>query len=260
MNRFLSAAAALVIAVVLFAPSVAIAGEKIGVILMHGKDGTVRSKSPIGMLAASLQGQFSVKALDMPWSRSNRFNRTLQESFQEIDEAVAKLKAGGATKVVVGGHSLGAAAALAYATQRAGLAGVLMIAAGHRPDLYMDKNTEAIAKAKALIAAGNPEKEVDIFDVNQGRRISRSLDADIAVSWFDPAGLAVMQNAAPKVRKGTPVLFIIGERDPLHPTGKGLIFKKLPQHEKNAYIVVSGGHKATPTNGASEISAWLKGL
>jgi fermentation-respiration switch protein FrsA (DUF1100 family) len=82
----------------------------------------------------------------------------------------------------------------------------------------------------------------------------------VAISWFDPDGLAVMENAAPKLQPDTPVLFIIGEQDMLHPEGKSLIFEKLPQHPKNAYTVVPGGHKATPTKGKSEIAAWLKGL
>jgi fermentation-respiration switch protein FrsA (DUF1100 family) len=63
----------------------------------------------------------------------------------------------------------------------------------------------------------------------------------VAISWFDPDGLAVMENAAPKLQPDTPVLFIIGEQDMLHPEGKSLIFEKLPQHPKNAYTVVPGG-------------------
>ena len=260
MKRLLWLSAMLGVAIFLGAPSAAIAEEKIGVILMHGKDGTVNSQSPVGKLASYLRGDFKVKALTMPWSRQNKFNGTLEDAFKKIDQAVAQLRKAGATKVVVGGHSMGAAAALAYATQTTGLGGVLMIAAGHRPDLYAGKNTNAIANARAFIAAGNPAGKVKIFDKNQGKRIARSLDADVAVSWFDPASLAIMQNAAPRVQPGTPVLFIIGDHDGLHPGGKSLIFEKLPQHPKNAYTVVRGGHKATPTIGKSEITAWLRAL
>lgn len=260
MKGLIAAAVSLVMVVVLCPATEAVAGDKVGVVLMHGKDGTAKQKSPIGKLASYLSSDFEVEAPDMPWSRSNRFNGTLEEAFARIDKAVADLKDDGATKIVVGGHSMGAATALAYATQRPGLAGVLMMAPGHRPDTYEDQNAKALDKARALIAAGTPEEEVDIYDVNQGARISRSLDADVALSWFDPAGLAVMQNAAPKLQPDTPVLFIIGEKDRLHPTGESLIFAKLPAHARSAYTVVPGGHKATPMKGKSEIKDWLNSL
>ncbi len=238
----------------------AFADGNVGIVLMHGKDSTARPKSAIGKLASFLNNDFKVETPDMPWSRSNGLNKTLEDSFKDIDAAVAKLKSAGATKIVVGGHSMGAAAALAYATQRTGLAGVLMIAPGHRPEKKAGKNAAALEKAKALISAGNPNDHVDIIDSNQGRPIFRSLGADIAVSWFDPEGLVVMQNSAAKLAEGTPVLFIIGEQDRLSSTGKSLIFSKLPTHPNSSYTVVPGGHKATPMKGKSEITAWLRRL
>ena len=79
----------------------------VGVILMHGKDGTSRPKSPIGKLTGFLEGDFKVTALTMAWSRDRGWEKTLEETFAEIDTAVAEMKAAGATKVVVGGHSMG---------------------------------------------------------------------------------------------------------------------------------------------------------
>jgi pimeloyl-ACP methyl ester carboxylesterase len=234
--------------------------DEIGVVLMHGKDSTSRPKSPVGKLAGFLKKDFMVLTPVMSWSKNGGFDRTLEETYEQIDMAVKALRKGGATKIVVGGHSMGAAAALAYATQASGLAGVLMIAPGHRPDTYADLNTDALAKAKTLIAAGNPNDEVNVSDKNQGKRISRTLQADVAVSWFDPTGLAVMQNAALKVPPRTPVLFIIGEDDRLHPRGKTLIFDNLPAHSKSAYVVVHGGHKKTPIKGRAEITTWLQGF
>ena len=237
-----------------------VAADGVGVVLMHGKDGSVKPRSPIGKLESKLEGDFEVKALDMPWSKTNGFNKTLEDCFAKIDKAVENLKNGGATNVVVGGHSLGAAVALAYATQHPGLAGILLIAPGHRPDLRASDNEAALAKAKALIGKGNGNDEVQIFDTNQGRKITRSLKADIAVGFYDPGGLAVMQNAAPKVSPGTPVLWIIGEQDRLHPEGRSLIYDKISDTSKNAYVVVPGGHRATPVKGAKKIKEWLNSL
>jgi pimeloyl-ACP methyl ester carboxylesterase len=135
-----------------------------------------------------------------------------------------------------------------------------MIAPGHRPDLYASSNAAALSKAKALIAKGDGDDKVQMFDKNQGKKITRSLEADVAVDFFDPGGLAVMQNAAPKLASGTPVLWIIGAKDPLHPKGRRLIYDKISTNPKSAYVVVPGGHKVTPIKGAEKIKAWLNGL
>ncbi len=260
MTRLLTAIlAALLLVLPAAGPDGAGAAERLGIVLLHGKDGTARAKSPIGRLAYTLGGSYRVVTPDMPWSRFKRFDRTLEASFEMIDEAVAKLKRGGATRIVVGGHSLGANVALAYAGRRTGLAGIVMIAPGHRPDA-MRANDDALAAARTLIAEGRPDARVAIRDFNQGRRSERSLPAAVALSWFSPDGLAVMQNTAPDVSPGTPVLWIIGRQDPLLPWGRSLIYDRLPDHPKNAYVVVPGGHMATPTRGAERIGNWLRGL
>jgi len=237
-----------------------VAADGVGVVLMPGKDGSVKPRSPIGQLELKLRDDFEVKALDMPWSRSNGFNKSLEECFKKIDRAVENLKREGAVKIIIGGHSLGAAVALAYATQRPGLTGILMIAPGHRPDRLASENEAALSKAKALIGKGDGNDEVQIFDINQGSKITRSLKAVIALGFFDPEGLVVMQNAAPKVSPGTPVFWIVGEQDRFHPTGRSLIYNKIPDNPKNAYVVVPGGHRATPTKGAKKIKEWLNSL
>jgi hypothetical protein len=108
----------------------------------------------------------------------------------------------------------------ALLTRRPGLAGVLLVAPGHRPDRLAFENEAVLSKAWALIGKGEGNDEARIFNANQGRKITCSLAADIAVGFFNPEGLAVMQNAAPKVSPGTLALWIIGEDDRLHPKGR----------------------------------------
>jgi len=135
-----------------------------------------------------------------------------------------------------------------------------MMAPGHRPDLHAAKTAGVLAQARDLIAAGKPHETVEIFDFNQGQKSTRVVESEIAISWFDPQGLAVMQNAAPKLSPDIPVLFIIGEKDNLHPKGKSLIYDKLPENPKSAYTVVPGGHKQTPIKGYPDIKEWLNRL
>lgn len=253
----LVAGAAIVLMAML--PIEANANGKVGVILMHGKDGTVKPRSPLGKLGGKLSGRFKVVLLDMPWSRSNRFNGTMDDAFAKIDAAVQSLKSSGVTKIVVGGHSLGANNALAYATQRTGLAGVLMIAPSHEPQRMM--GTAGVLKvARANVAAGKPGTMVTIIDKYQGRPLPRNVKSSVALSWWDPNGLAVMQKTAPKMASGAPVFWVIGSNDPMQPRGKTEIYDKIPAAPKSAYSVVPGGHMSAPMKGAQKISTWLSGL
>ena len=64
-----------------------------GVVLMHGKWGTSRPRSPVGGLARSLDDAgFLVATPEMPWSRYRLYDRDLAGVFREIDAAVAGLR------------------------------------------------------------------------------------------------------------------------------------------------------------------------
>ncbi len=236
------------------------AADGTAVILMHGKDSTALPRSPVGRLAAFLEGDFTIATPDMPWVRGNEMSGTLKDAFATLDEIIVRFRADGATKIVVGGHSMGAAAALAYAATRPGIAGVLMMAPGHRPDVYAPKNGDALQQARALVADGKPGTPVNVFDINTGKRGYRDVRADAVLSFFDPEGPMVMQNSSPKLPASVPVLLIIGEDDAQHPRMKNLVFEQLPSNPKSAYVIVEGGHRATPMKGRNEIREWLSGL
>jgi hypothetical protein len=46
----------------------------------------------------------------------------------------------------------------------------------------------------------------------------------------------------------------------MYSKGEAYAFSKVPSNPKNAYIVVKGGHKATPQKGESAIVNWLHEL
>jgi|TARA_B100000315_G_scaffold249189_1_gene280027 pimeloyl-ACP methyl ester carboxylesterase len=240
-----------------------IADAKTGVILMHGKGGTSKSRSPVGKLVSKLENAgFLVAAPDMPWSRSRGFDKNHTDSMSEIDKIIAELKSDGATKIVVGGHSIGANAALAYAARHEGLAGVLAIAPGHIPEIegFQGKIDFDYKRAKKMVDAGKGGEEDDFKDTNQGRKSTISTSAEIYLSWFDPKGPAAMPTNTANLKPGTPLMWIIGEKDRMMDRGEGYAFAKAPVHDNNAYVVVKGGHGATPIKGAKKIIDWLKGL
>lgn len=264
MIRFPCLLAIVVFAAALMDAPPAVAGEKIGVVLMHGKNRTARVKSPIGKLKYQLEvADFIVVAPDMPWSRSRGFDRTYAESMAEIDEAVQTLKDRGATRIVVGGHSIGANAALGYGATRPGLAGILAIAPGHTidGDGFHKLVDYDYRRAKEMVAAGKGGEEADFKDVNQGKKSTKTMTAKVYLSWFDPEGPAPMPRNAAELKPGTPLMWIIGEKDHIMmERGRDYAFAKAPAHPKNIYVVVKGGHGSTPMRGKKEIIAWLKGL
>lgn len=239
------------------------AAGSIGVVLMHGKSGTSKPASPVGVLAEFLSGKgILVATPDMPWSRSRMLEKSYEDSMAEIDSAVAELKAQGATTIVVGGHSMGANAALGYGASRDGIAGIMAIAPGHIPedDNYQSGLGHDWKRAKKMVDAGKGSETAQFNDRNQGQDSTINATADIYLSWFSPNGDAVMPKNASRLKPQTALLWIIGEQDSMMDRGRGYAFSKAPSHPKNAYVVVGGGHGATPKKGKKEILDWLKSL
>lgn len=241
------------------------ADDKTGVILMHGKRGAASPRSPIGKLAQSLaDAGFIVIAPDMPWSKSRIWDKNFDESMVEIDGYVEELKGKGVKKIVVGGHSIGANAAIGYGARRKGLSGILAIAPGHVPDIavFQRRMENDYERAKKLVDAGKGEQRGDFNDSNQGRVLAVNAKAKDYLSWYDPSGPAVMPRNAANLKPNTPLMWIIGEKDTMLRFGRdeSYAFNLAPAHPKNSYVVVRGGHRVTPQKGEGEIIQWLKGL
>ena len=120
-------------------------------------------------------------------SRAVSLLKEKKVAMKEIDAAVEDLKSDGATMIVVGGHSIGANAALAYGARRDGLAGVLAITPGHIIEIagFQDKMDSDYERAREMVAAGKGGDEGEFKDFNQGRSSTLSTTAEIYLSWFD---------------------------------------------------------------------------
>lgn len=236
--------------------------HKIGVVLMHGKWGAPDGPA-LYKLAHALDGAGVLLEMPtMPWSRHRNYDVGYADAMKEIDAAVAKLKAEGALRIVVGGHSFGANASLAYGATRDGVAGLVALAPGHVPDLgrFRELMAADVARAKEQAAAGKGGEPFEFTDLNQGRRDGKRAAANIFLSYFDPAGLGAMTLNAPKIKPATALLWVIGEKDPLFATGKAAIYGKAPAHPKNRYAEVPGGHADTPSESIAIVLDWLKAI
>ena len=237
-----------------------IPGETIGIVLMHGGKGG--DQYHIRGLASKLKSAgILVKAPLMPWGKNRVYDRSYEESMDEIDAHVAKLKKAGAKRIVIAGQSLGANAALGYAARRKGLAGAILLAYGHSPGGYWftGKLARNVAKAQAMIEAGEGESSATFTDYIGNRTVSVSGTANDILSWFDPNGPATIKNNAPKVDPATPVLCIEGKHARFE-NCIGNITWRLPNNPKNHYVLVNADHLSTPIASFNEIIDWLREL
>jgi predicted alpha/beta-hydrolase family hydrolase len=235
------------------------AASKIGIVLMHGKNG-IPTAPNISRLAGRLTFEgFIVVTPDMPYSKFRQYDMSYEDTVAEIDEAVAGLKKQGASRIFIAGHSLGANVALYYATIRT-VDGMLAIAPGHVPDnpQFQAALKGSVEQAKMLLKEGKAEERVRFPDTNQGITSRIMVTPRIYLSWFDPEGHAIMPKNAAILKPGTALLWVIGTRDPLYKRGTAYVFDMAPANMNNKYLVVNSDHADTPKDAAGEIVNWLK--
>lgn len=235
-----------------------IAGDRIGIVLMHGKGGTQKY---IRSLASSLEAAgVLVEAPLMPWSKNRIYDKGYEESMDEIDTYVANLKAAGARRIIVAGHSLGANAALGYAARREGLSGVILLAYGHVPGMrgFARKLASSVQKADEMIAAGRGEDSASFKDANQGGSSYVRGTANDILSWFDPIGPATINNNAPDVNPDMPILCVYATAEK-HPRCSK-IERWLNFRSQFKSVEVSASHVETPAASITEVGIWLSEL
>ena len=236
------------------------AGDDLGVILLHGKAG-----SPSGYvhkLASVLQSKgYLVSTPTMPWAQDRIYDASFEEAMREIDREIDSLRQKGAKFIVVAGHSLGANAALGYASSRDSAGGIIALAPAHTPELqgFIKRVGQDVSRARALIAAGKGKEKQRFSDVNQGRALEITATAEVFLSWFDPDGPAVMPKSAASFKAPIPLLLVVGSNDRTA-QGRDYIFDKAPPHAKSRFVTVSADHFGVPSAAIEEVVTWLGSL
>lgn len=256
----------LVLLAALAAGSSAWAADKWGVLVMHGKNPGSAKDPSTDSLITKLQsaGAVTLKP-DMPWSRTRYIDKSFDGALAEIDGHVQSLRAQGATRIALAGHSMGCPAALAYAARKGGVDALLLLAPGHVPYYYyrsppLAPVRESIDQARDMVSKGQGEQANTPFtDINQGKRITVFTSPQVFLSYFDPLGDAEMSVTAPRVPPTTAVLWVIGRSDPLYASGRAYVFDKLPPHPKSLYLEVDANHLTTPGVAADAAVQWLTG-
>ncbi len=230
-----------------------------GVVFLHGKG--VWAGAFDGGIPAALEAEGAVAVSpEMPWSFGRIYGATYEEAMREVDSAVARLKAKGATRIVIIGHSLGANAAIGYAAHRHGVAAVVALSPGHLPETaeMRARTADAIVEARKLLASGEKSRHT-WPDRVQGIPTFATASPAVYLSMFDPDGPAVIpKNAA--ALQGVPLLWVVGQSDPIFERGRDYAFARAPRNPKSRYIEVSAGHLTAPRAARSQVIEWLKSL
>jgi pimeloyl-ACP methyl ester carboxylesterase len=245
--------------VVAASPVAAASLQGTGVVFLHGKG--VWPSAFDGGIPSALEAEGAVvEAPEMPWSFRRMYGATFDDAMGEIDAAVASLKAKGATRIVVIGHSLGANAAIGYAARRSGVAAVVVLSPGHLPETaeMRARTADAIPEARRLMAAGDTSRHA-WPDMIQGVPTFATATAAVYLSMFDPAGPAVIPKNVAALR-GIPLLWVVGDSDPVHARGRDYAFARAAKNPKSRYVEVSAGHLTTPRAAQADVVEWLKSL
>lgn len=215
-----------------------------GVVVMHGKGG---KPANVASVAAALSSAGAVVVNpSMSWASGYR---TYNEALDEVGGHIASLRSKGATRIALVGHSIGANIALGYGAQRGGVAAVIAMGPGHQPDRFITKTKESLDRAKQAVAAGRGTETGTYLDSNQGQEFEIRTTAVAYVSFFDPAGPALISRNAAGL-KGAALLWVVGNGDA---PAKAVV-------SGGKSITVPGGHKDTPAAGAKDVVAWLESL
>ena len=232
----------------------------IGIVIMHGKGGSPTKH--VADLAASLEGKgYLVANLDMPWSGQRDYDANVAAAEKQVESALESLRAKGAAKLFVAGHSQGGLFALYFGGKHP-VDGIVAIAPGGSvgSPIFREKLGAAVAQARQLVADGKGDEKARLLDFESSRGTYPIVATPANyLAWFDPDGamnqVIAMKNMNPKV----PVLFIAPKGDyPGLQKIKQSMFDALPRHPLTKLYEPDATHLGAPSASLDEILRWTR--
>lgn len=231
---------------------------QLGAVVMHGKGG-----SPLRFvsdLADGLESKgYLVANLEMPWSGNRSYDVDTDQADKQVEAAITGLKARGATKVFVMGHSQGGAFALHFAS-RYPVDGIVAIAPGGSVDgrIYLEQVGESLARARRLVAEGKGAEEQRLDDYEGSRRNFIVVSPPSAyVTWFDPAGAMSMNRSLREFPARVPVLWVSPTGDyPALRKSSTYYYGQLPPNPRHRFVEPDASHLGAPKAAIPDILAW----
>ncbi len=234
--------------------------DGIGVVLVHGKQGTADQRELAYLSQQIERAGFPVDRPTMCWTASRIYDHTLPDCMADIDASIARLRLRGATAFVVAGHSLGGLGAVLYGATHDGLKGIVALAPAPGPRVANNPAVKpSVQRAQALIASGQGDEVQSFADSNTGPSgftvIQVRATPKIFLSFLDMSGPANLVTDASQLK--APVLWVSGTKDQSQ-IARELGFDKAPANPLNRYLQVDAGHMDTPGAATDAVVAWLK--
>lgn len=232
--------------------------SEIAVVVMHGKGGNPGKF--VDELAQALEREgFQVANLEMPWSGNRQYDVGVKAAEGEISAALDAMRAKGAKKIFVAGHSQGGWFALYYGGQQI-VDGLIAIAPGGQVDSppFIQALGGHVERARNMVNEGKGDEKATFADYESSRGTNRiTTKAAIYLNWFDPDGTQA-SSAIKKVKPGVPVLYIAPTRD--YPGLKGrkhTDFDALPENPLTRMYEPESSHLESPAASSREIIRWI---
>jgi pimeloyl-ACP methyl ester carboxylesterase len=229
-----------------------------GVVIMHGKGG-----SPAGSVAKLARGLeakgYLVESLDMPWSRRRDYDVPPDRAEEEVVAALSALRAKGAQKVFVAGHSQGGGFALHLAGKIAADGFIAVSPGGDVGNMvFREQLGGTVAQARQLVAEGKGDQRTNLQDY-EGAKGKYPIETTPALylAWFDAESAMNIQRAARAAKPEIPILWIVAKND--YPGLRRTmipLFEKLPRHPLTRLYEPNSDHLGTPAAAVDEIVRW----
>lgn len=231
-----------------------------GVVLLHGKQS---KPNDVWDIAGALKDAGCKVAIpEMAWSQRREYDVPYTAALDEATAAWKELQAGGATRLVVGGHSLGANAALAYAASGRPVAGVFALSPGHVPESagFRRDVASGVEKAQDMIAKGAGDEKAWFPDSNQGRTRQVRTTANVYLSYFDPRGLGAMTRSCRQMPAGIPLFMAMGESEGIAAYARDTLFPSVPKNDRSVFMTTAGDHQSAPRQALPKLTEWVRGF
>ena len=236
------------------------AKKDIGVVFMHGRLGSPDYLEPLSR-ALRAEG-YLVETPEMPWSRRRAFDATVDETMREIDEAAVRLRARGAKVIIIGGHSLGGAAALRYGASRANVDALILVAAQWNPQWIGWQRIvgPSLVRARKAIDAGQDMDDYQYL-TNEGEPASMRAHARGYLDYHRADSAMGVPASAKASTRPIPVLWLSANGDGRNVREQEAnTFESLPRHPASRHDTLISPHISATTPAIGPIGAWIEQL
>jgi pimeloyl-ACP methyl ester carboxylesterase len=238
----------------------------VGIVLLHGKGGGPTFQVLVDFASEMTAKGYKVTAPKLPWSGKKgkaEYTGSLDDTFEIIKGEIESLRQSGRKKIVIAGHSMGAAGAVAFAASGLFVDGLVGMAPGHFPgsDFHNKFVFFDVKRAKQMVSDGIGHQRLQVEDYNSGgRRFKMEVVAKDYLSLFDPQGPMNFGSSIEKLGE-TPLLWVAPDSDPVTKQGWAKeYFLMAPKNSRSKYIEINAEHINAPLKGVEVIHEWISDL